>query len=257
MLPFQSAGVLGAGRRAGIVTDGLALHLDAGDADSYQGIGHLFADLSPVGNDYVRGSTGSSDGNDPTFAGVAGAKTANEYFFGDGNDFFTEWVSAGISRLIGRQDQAFTAEFWIHVANDTRWFLFTNSYASTDNGIYLVWSHGGDNRFRVWVWPGNTAATSASVHGAGSWYQVAFAGRVDGSTVGRFVVDGQEDGTWTLNTSWSSGQSTRKPHIGGRQDAASSMTAGTRLAILRLYDRMLSAGELARNFAAERARFGI
>ena len=99
--------------------------------------------------------------------------------------------------------------------------------------------------------------SSVSFQGVGAWYQVAFAGKVDGSTAGRFVVNGREDGAWTLNTSWSSGQSTRKPHIGDRQDAAASKTANTRFAILRLYDRILSASELARNFAAQRGRFGV
>lgn len=71
------------------LTSGLQLCLDAGDATSYPGSGQLWIDLSGNGYDFYRGTSSSSEGNDPTFNGSAGGLSANEYWSFDGGDYFT------------------------------------------------------------------------------------------------------------------------------------------------------------------------
>jgi hypothetical protein len=77
------------------LTTGLVLCLDAGDEDSYPGSGQTWADTSGEGNDFILGSTASSDGSDPTFNGSAGGLSDSEYWTFDGsNDLFSEASAA-------------------------------------------------------------------------------------------------------------------------------------------------------------------
>ena len=56
-----------AGRRENIITAGLQLHLDAGDAGSYPGSGQVWSDLTANDFDFHIGETSSSERSDPTF----------------------------------------------------------------------------------------------------------------------------------------------------------------------------------------------
>jgi hypothetical protein len=70
---------------------GLNLCLDAGDEGSYPGSGQTWVDTSGEGNDFILGSTASTDSSDPTFNGSAGGLSAAEYWTFDGsNDLFQE-----------------------------------------------------------------------------------------------------------------------------------------------------------------------
>lgn len=71
------------------LTSGLVLCLDAGDIDSYDGSAQTWIDRA-AGNNFFRGTSLAANAEDPTFNGVAGAKSAAEYFSFDGGDRFTE-----------------------------------------------------------------------------------------------------------------------------------------------------------------------
>ena len=111
-----------AGRRENIITAGLQLHLDAGDAGSYPGSGQVWSDLTANDFDFHIGETSSSERSDPTFNGSAGAKSINEYFACDGRDWFKQSAafSGSIMRLAGRNAQPFTMEAWIYEVASAR-----------------------------------------------------------------------------------------------------------------------------------------
>lgn len=69
------------------LTTGLQVVLDAGDENSYTS-GQPWLDLSGNGFDFNRGLTNTPATDDPTFNGVAGGISSNEYFSSDGADAF-------------------------------------------------------------------------------------------------------------------------------------------------------------------------
>lgn len=85
----------------GIFIDNLLLppvfQLDAGDTLSYSGAGQTFANMyalpadgsAQTAYDFYRGTTSGADASDPTFNGVAGNKSVNEYFSVNGSQDFT------------------------------------------------------------------------------------------------------------------------------------------------------------------------
>src|SRR5436190_10973367 len=69
------------------ITSGLLVVLDAGDQDSYAG-GPTWLNTVAGGPSFHRGADAAAGVDDPTFAGTAGARTSNEYFTFDGEDWF-------------------------------------------------------------------------------------------------------------------------------------------------------------------------
>lgn len=70
------------------LTANLKLCLDAGDINSYPGSGTKWLDTSGNGYDFDFGD-GSTSSTYPTFNGVAGNLSANEFFSSDGGDYFS------------------------------------------------------------------------------------------------------------------------------------------------------------------------
>jgi hypothetical protein len=68
--------------------------LDIGDEESYPGTGQTISDTSGEGNDFVLGSTSASQTTDPTFHGVAGDLSEEEYLSFDGGDGITSAAGA-------------------------------------------------------------------------------------------------------------------------------------------------------------------
>jgi hypothetical protein len=121
------------------------LVVDAGDDNSYPGSGQTLYDVSRAGGasaDFHFGSGSGSSSDDPTFSGVAGRRSKDEFFSFDGGDFF-EYKSATSPSWF--QDIHKTAEQLCHLsvvslsatitANVS---LFGNSHSSTAFGISFV-----------------------------------------------------------------------------------------------------------------------
>lgn len=100
------------------VDSSLAIALDAGDADSYGGAGQTWSDLSGGGRDYYRGADGTASIDDPMFNGVAGRRSAAEFWSYDGGDMFSPVNANG------------TFENGHHKDGATRTFLFYLSVAT-------------------------------------------------------------------------------------------------------------------------------
>lgn len=268
MLQVNHRSGFGAGRRnLEIITDGLQLHLDAGAILSVPNVAgyQVWLDLSGNNFHFVRGTGTTAEANDPTFNGTPGGMSANEYWLFDGNDFFDAQAafSGSILRTMGRRDQPFTIEnYWWFADPTTDVQLIGTGNATSNpnqNGLYWEWAGVATSRVGFRVTSGGTSLTGSATNGAatGTWYQTAITGQMNGST-GYFVQNGVQNGTFSANTGWTSGDSSVACSIGRRRlDAAFRPPNGTRVAIIRVYNRALTVDELARNFQVTRARFGI
>jgi len=194
------------------------------------------------------------------FHGSAGAKTAEEYFLFDGASWFTQQEpSAGtFLRVLGRQDIPFTVEAWVYrgpaVAFDG---LFGTSSQTMDDGVTISVAHANQKQRMdfypsgVFVEPGNNVAE-------GVWLQVVYSGRPDGVTTGKIYLNGNVVSPWMgNNNTWTNGDSTQPPALGAGASGAVAFQSGSRMAIVRIYGRVLTDQEVAGNFAATRGRFGI
>ena len=266
-MSFQNQGLIGFGAGFApppIISANLVLHLDAGDADSWDsGVDStLWRDLQS-NYDFWLGRAAAVQGDEPTFNGTIGAKSSAEYWTFDPTDnelFHADAAYAGsILRTIGRTDTAFTIEVWVYnVDTTTDVFYYNNVYSSVADGFQFEWSNTPGSRFGIQTAPGSVANNNDTNVSAGVWHQLAVTGKTDNVVVGSLVIDGVADGTWQYLHTWTSGDSEYHGIIGGREsDAFFDFPAGSRLAIFRIYDTNLTVTQLANNFAANRGRFGI
>lgn len=245
--------LIGFGRRKGIVP-GPKLWLDVNDYAS----GQTWADRSGNGYDFYRGSGGSSDGADPTHNAGPPA-----YWGFDGGDYFSPVAgySGSLLRKIGRQDQAWTLEAW----------LYRGATANTDESIFTSMNSVGTSKGTVWMLDnssnlpsiysqGSYRGNGSGQVGVGAWKHVALTAKYDGSQTCTHYLQGAANGTFTYNdTTFTSGDSDGTPGIGTFAINSPSIyfQNGTRLAIFRAYDRILTAAEILQNFTVERGRFGV
>lgn len=251
---------------SGLVENNLQLHLDANDASSYPGGGQIWYDLTDNNYDFYLGQTGSEESTDPTFNSGTPA-----YFEAGTRSFFImdSPYSGSILRTIGRQDQEFTIEMWVYWVDGyiNRGILGNNAGSSSD-GLGMWEDFSGRWVLRL----DQIAASDMYVivtHPADSqWQQCVWTGRHDGATTCSWYLDATLQDTYTYNANWiaADGDSTAfmflfacsqafdDPAFAGPDNIASP---GSRLSIVRMYDRILDASEITRNFNNNRSTFGI
>jgi hypothetical protein len=126
------------------LTSGLALCVDVGDSASLaSGAAQAVTDLSGAGNHLWRGATSSAEASDPTFSGVANAKTAAEKLTVNGSQYLTSQATGALANA--HKDSA----KWSVVAvlkaiwdGATGWNLFGTGN-SAQNGFRVAISNGG------------------------------------------------------------------------------------------------------------------
>jgi uncharacterized protein YmfQ (DUF2313 family) len=208
-----------------IITSGLVMHLDAGDAASYPGSGTAWTDLSGAGN------SGTLT-NGPTYSAANGG----QIIFDGSNDF------VGAGNAAGLQLSVFTLEIWFKANNtnsnyrgllvkELAWglYLFNNTLGSYDTPSVTFQSTGinaGDNTWRQ--------AVMTIAAGGGSTIYV--------------------NGSLVLTASGSVG-SQANPVTVGSGNGLQFMSGS--VAIARIYNRALSAPEIIQNFDVNRGRFGL
>ena len=253
-----------AGRRENIITAGLQLHLDAGDAGSYPGSGQVWSDLTANDFDFHIGETSSSERSDPTFNGSAGVKSINEYFACDGGDWFKQSAafSGSIMRLAGRNAQPFTMEAWIYAVAPPRRYshiLSSSDGAARDRGISFDLNRVA-GKLNGLAQPRNSLfGASTTVAGNNAWHQFGLVATLDGTTC-TYYLNGAADGTFTKNNSrWTTGNSTNVMRIGssGRRAGDKPFLNLHRVQIVRMYDVELSAADMLQNYNANKDRYGL
>lgn len=260
--PYRFASA-GGGSGPAHVTDGLVFMLDPGSYSS----GQVWGD-SPY--DFNLGSGGSVDGADPTHNGT--------YWSFDGGDYFTA-ASAASAFLKGmhKTGSAWTIEAWWYSPGDGGnvnpiFDSGTVDGGGSDMSRGVIFGDFGyqvnpQNRWGVRVKQDSGGGSSLNAHlsagpAANAWHHhaVSFTG---GS--GCFLwLDGAVAASNLGTTTWDgtlSSPGTTDPanpaRIGARGDGSFRVANGSRLGILRVYDRALSDTELLQNWNADRATYGL
>lgn len=242
-----------------IVNDGLVLYLDAGIKGSYSGSGTTWTDLA--------GSNNGTLTNGPTYSGA------------DGGSIVFDGVNDQVTLPNIPTTSSFTFEAWVNTDNRTlaRQYIYTkqrtppSGYAYTFQqmqGIYL--SYGGvldptNASFVVSFASNDSGGTSFAINSNiitsnSTWYQVV--ATMDNGTVAMYLNGVGYTPSQYISPSYSAATTPgiftpNDCQVGGRYDSNANDPFDGKIAIVRDYNRALSAAEVKQNFEATRGRFGI
>jgi hypothetical protein len=215
-----------------VVTTGLQLYLDAGNASSYPGSGTTWTDLS-------NNSRNGTLTNGPTYSATNGGSIV----FDGSNDFvqctgsltvtaatFVTWI-----RRNGSQGQ-YDGILFSRGTNTTG----MNFQASNQLGYH--WNDAGN----TYNWQSGLTIPDAT------WCMIA----VSVTSTAATVYLCQTSGTTTATNTVSHASSLLNDIKIAQDDAGSRFFNGN-IAIVQLYNTSLSAAEVSQNFEANRARFGV
>ena len=214
------------------VTNGLVLHLDAGNSASYPGTGSTWFDLSGNGFNGSLVNTGfsTSNGGVITFNGNAHANFGNSLTLTPPQTSFSIFVKFSTFSNRPHFGKGDGGTGWIYLVGET---------SSSLNTYFTV---------------GNTGSWTAASGGSLStnvWYHWTFT--YDGS-VGRNYINGNLTGS--LNNSGSLRTNyTANPFYLGRILNTNNFTG--ELGNFQLYNRALSQIEIQQNFNTFKGRFGL
>ena len=215
-----------------VVTTGLQLYLDAGNASSYPGSGTTWTDLT------VNGRNGTLT-NGPTYSGTNGGSIV----FDGSNDFvqctgsltvtaatFVTWI-----RRNGNQGQYDGILF-------SRGTNTTGMNFQTSNQLGYHWNDAGN----TYNWQSGLTIPDAT------WCMIAVSVTSTAATAYLCQTGGTTTATNTVNHS-----SSLLNDIKIAQDDAGGRFFNGNIAIALLYNIALSAGQVSTNFEADRGRFGV
>jgi hypothetical protein len=215
-----------------VVTTGLQLYLDAGNASSYPGSGTTWTDLT------VNGRNGTLT-NGPTYSATNGGSIV----FDGTNDFvqctgsltvtaatFVSWI-----RRNGNQSQYDGILF-------SRGTNTTGMNFQTSNQLGYHWNDAGN----TYNWQSGLTIPDAT------WCMIAVS--VTSTAATAYLC--QASGITTATNTVSHGSSLLNDIKLAQDDAGSRFYNGN-IAIAQLYNIALSAEQISTNFAADRGRFGV
>lgn len=250
-----------------IVTNGLVLNLDAGNRRSYPGAGTVWRDLSGLGNN-------GTLTNGPTFSAANGGSISL-----DGSNDYVE-ITTRNTNLEFQPTQSFSVFCWFYDLNNSS----VGSPISNMVGFspYSGWDINISNSTEIHAhlistWSSNAIKVGVTfdyVANANKWVNVGYtyngtspANATDALDSINFYVNGvltttgkrnlEADGFNTTSETITYNASQRL-RIGGRWASGSARDPfALRISNSLIYNRALSASEIAQNFNALRGRFGI
>lgn len=231
---------------SGIVTNGLVMHLDAGNAASYAGSGATWTDLSGSGNN-------ATLVNSPTFNSSDGGSLV----FNGSNQYATTAFSFG-----GRP---FSIETWVRFTNQNGYQTVTgqDTPQSTNFGRFYHQktdtSGGGGRPLNAFGFSlVNTANAEVYCYDTSSivlniWYQYTIS-----LSASQLILHRNGSAVTTVNNSDTLASGTGNTIIAAGYFSNNIVDyLDGRIAISRFYNVALSAAEIQQNFNANRARFGL
>lgn len=218
-----------------IVTDGLALCLDAGNSKSYPGSGTVWTDLSRSGNNATL--------NGPAFSSADGG----HMIFDGINDYAV--VSNSSSLNMG--DRSFTADIWLAVTSFSsaeRIILEYNIWGNS--GTYQLSSYG--NLIIINFVGTSQASYTYTPFTTGVWLN--FVGVFDNVNNFRYIYI---NGSRVLQTSTTQeiANVVSSLYIGSR--GGSSLFLPCKMSSVKMYNRALSISEVRQNYNATKGRFKL
>ena len=215
-----------------VVTTGLQLYLDAGNASSYSGSGTAWNDLT------VNGRNGTLIGG-PTYSATNGGSIvfdgSNDYVQCTGSLTVTAATFVTWIRRNGNQGQYDGILF-------SRGTSVTGMDFQVSNQIAYTWN----NAVNTYNWQSGLIVPDAT------WCMIAVS--VTSTAATAYLC--QASGITTATNTFSHTSSVIDDIKIAVDDAAARYISGN-IAIAQLYNIALSAGEISQNFQADRARFGI
>jgi hypothetical protein len=237
---------MGVNTRNSIVTNGLVLYMDAANSKSYVSGSTTWNDVSGNGNSgtLISGSGYSNqNGGSIVFDGVDDSVsipyTIQTQFTNQisinawiNAQWFTTAINDGVT-IISKNHTTLAVPY-------TVWFLIINP-----SGTYMGSVGNGTTR---------TLVTSAATLSLNTWYNLTFT--YDGTTL-KLYKNGIQD-TNTSTATYTLGQNSVNPSIGSNPILApySDWFKGS-IPIVQLYNRALSAQEVAQNYNATKTRFNL
>jgi len=217
---------------APVVTTGLQLYLDAGNASSYSGSGTAWNDLS--GN-----SRNGTLTNGPTYSSADGGSIvfdgSNDYVQCTGSLTVTAATFVAWIKRNGNQGQYDGILF-------SRGAVTTGMNFQTSNQLGYHWNDAGN----TYNWQSGLTIPNAT------WCMIAVSVTSTAATAYLCQTSGTTTATNTVNHS-----SSVLNDIKLALDDAAARYFNGNIAIAQLYNIALSAGQVSQNFEADRARFGV
>ena len=211
-----------------IVTNGLVLCLDAGNRKSYPGTGTTWTDLSGAGNAATILNQGADN------AGTIYSSTNGGYITFDGND---DRATSTLPALT-----SYTTSAWVRLRNFSGG---ERQLFQTANGIGLsVLS----NRFMFYN--GNVNSTIQTVV-SNSWYNWVMTTTNTPSNSTKMFINNVADGNWANYGAITAG------NIALAATNTIQRVLSCDIAIFSIYNRALSATEIAQNYNALKGRYGL
>lgn len=228
--------LLGTAAASGIVTNGLVMHLDAGNAASYPGSGTAWTDLSGNGNTVTAI-------NSPTW-------NSGGWFATGATGYFNR--ATGIN--IPQGNDPYTLQAWVR-----------KSTWATSGGVMSIGEFGSNNQSNALRTLPGTLGHLTHYWWANDLDAANNTGSISLNTW--FMISASFDGTTrkiTINTIDVASDTPGSSHnviSSNINVAATSLSLSEYLqgdiAIARIYNRALSASEITQNLNANRSRFGI
>ena len=233
--PFTSGSV--------IVSTGLILNYDIGNASSYSGAGSTVTDLQANSNATLF--------NTPTY-------TSGYLTFNGTNQYLTTNTSLNSKLSPANTSKVISIFLWAYMSDDG--VLITELGQTTLNSGWYdsqIERVTGTLRFSVWSnQPGFASTVATSLN---TWYYIGFT--YDGTTL-RGYVNGAAAGTGTYarQSPYVDGGGTGL-HYAVAAGAGTNLGDGTysnmRFGAFQVYNTALSAGQVTTNFQAGRGRYGV
>jgi len=228
-----------------IITDGLVLHLDAGDRKSYSGTGTTWYDRSKYKNHgtLTNGPTyNSGNGGSIVFDG------ADDYFITDLN-------------TVGQSNTSFSfGGFFYNTTNthnSTNKFIFSNYVIGLHDGFFAITTYATTPILRLWLRDSsrnNNVQSNGVIPQVGVWYHVMGVRNASNNTAqfyvnGELIHDYSYDGSVSVTDLGTS-------YFGGVLHNSSQIMPST-VSLVQLYSRALSAIEIQQNYNAIKGRFNL
>ena len=211
-----------------IITDGLVLCLDAGNSKSYPGSGSTWTDLSGQGNNGTLSTT----------------------YTHNSAEGFLKFSGSGVATIPSL------------LLSNVTWEIFYRSNSSDTFSQYGRILDFGDTtislgtalsyQLRMWTNAGGSRSAESTLNGVGqdnTWHHIIYS--YDGSTTA-FYFDSVYQNGYAKSGALNGGSSADLTI--GNGDA---LLFNGDIAVVRVYNRALTASEISQNFNALRGRFGI
>ena len=219
-----------------ITTDGLTMHFDAGNKNSYSGTGTTINDLTSYGYN-------GTFTNGPTYS--------NGYIAFDGTD---DYVTMGTAMDFATYTSGFTIDLWTYPTAATFSSLFSSAWGTsgTQWQVY-VWYNTSSQFGSTQRYSGNqNDFNTTNVFPVNNWYNVVV---TSNNTTCYIYVNGTSqvsNGTGQINNQ----DASREVRLGNFKNYSAAQYNG-RIASCRVYNRALNSNEITQNYNIQKSRFGL